>query len=36
MSIATWNEKLDLTPFEVVLRKGEDEVRIKADYMIVE
>jgi len=36
MSIATWNEKLDLTPFEVVLRKGSDEVTIKADYMIVE
>jgi len=36
ISLATWNEKLDLIPFEVQLSRGEDTVTIKADYMIVE
>jgi hypothetical protein len=33
ISLATWNEELDLNPFEVELSKGIDKVIIKADYM---
>jgi len=36
ISLATWNEPLDLTPFEVELSKGNDKVIIKADYMTVD
>jgi hypothetical protein len=33
ISLATWNEELDLNPFEVEISKGNDKVIIKADYM---
>lgn len=36
ISLATWNEPLDLTPFEVELSRGMDTVTIRADYMIEE
>jgi hypothetical protein len=34
ISLATWNEELDLNPFEVELTKGIDKVIIKSDYII--
>ena len=36
ISLATWHEPLELTPFEVELSRGTDTVTIRADYMIEE
>ena len=34
ISLANWNEPLDLNPFEVIISKGSESVVVKADYVI--